>query len=93
MGYFQIQTDKNFWHGMQRLVQGRQNANGNGKTYLYRFAVDSPTFNHYRISRFGPTLRGVCHADELSYLFKNKYGDVPEKDSMEFKTIQRFVRG
>jgi carboxylesterase type B len=88
---FQLQTDKIFWHGLQRVVQGRQNSSGKGKTFLYRFAVDSPFQNHYKIRRFGENVRGVCHADELSYLFKNEYGDVPPRDSMEFKSIQRFV--
>lgn len=62
-----------------------------GKTFLYRFAVDSPTQNHYRIARLGPEIRGVCHADEISYLFKSIFVDVPAKESMEFKTIKRFV--
>lgn len=87
----QLQTDKAFWHGMQRIVQGRLNSRGKGKTFLYRFAVDSPTQNYYRISRYGASMRGVCHADEISYLFKNKYVDVPSKGTIELKSIERFV--
>lgn len=90
--FLKIKTDQLFWHGLQRIVQGRQNSGGSGKTFLYRFAVDSPTQNHYRIRRCGPTVRGVCHADEISYLFKNMFGGVPERDSIEFISIQRFVR-
>ena len=87
----QLQTDKAFWHGLQRFIQGRQNSNDKGKTFLYRFAVDSPTQNHYKINRYGPNIRGVCHGDELSYLFKNKYGDVPAHSTIEYKSIERFV--
>jgi carboxylesterase type B len=76
---------------MQRIIRSRQNSGCMGKTYLYRFAVDSPTQNYYRISHFGHETRGVCHADELSYLFKNIHIDVPERDSMEFKAIHRIV--
>lgn len=76
---------------MHRLILSRQNSGRKGKTFLYRFAVDSPTLNHYRISHLGPEVRGVCHADELSYLFKNINIDVPERDTIEFKSIQRFV--
>lgn len=76
---------------MQRIVQGRMNSHGKGKTYVYRFAVDSPTQNYYRISRYGASIRGVCHADEISYLFKNKYVDVPSKGTIELKSIERFV--
>lgn len=58
---------------------------------MYRFAVDSPTQNYYRNTRCGPNVRGVCHSDEISYLFKNEFVDVPNRDSMEFKSIERFV--
>ena len=64
--YPQIMTDQIFWHGLQRVVQGRQNSDGSGKTFLYRFAVDSPTQNHYRIRRLGKDVKGVCHADDVS---------------------------
>jgi carboxylesterase type B len=77
---------------MHRLVQGRQNSSGKGKTFLYHFGVDSPTQNHRRIAWYGNEQRGVCHGDELSYLFKNIYGDVPERHTIEFKSIERFVR-
>lgn len=88
---YQIKTDQTFMHGLQRIVQGRMTYGATGRTYMYHFDVDSPTQNHYRIRRLGSNVRGVCHADEVSYLFKNVYGDVPQRDSMEFKSIQRFV--
>lgn len=75
---------------MQRLIQSRQHSH-KGKTFFYRFAVDSPTQNHYRIARLGAVMRGVCHGDEISYLFKNIYVDVPDQSSMELRAIQRFV--
>lgn len=87
----QLQGDKHFWHGLQRLIHSRQNSSGCGKTYLYRFAVESPTQNHFKINRFGADVPGVCHGDEISYLFKNKYGDVPNRNTIEFKSIERFV--
>lgn len=76
---------------MQRVIQSRQHSGKGGKTFYYRFAVDSPTQNHYRNAHIGLGVKGVCHADELSYLFKNIYVDLPEKDSMEFTAITRFV--
>ncbi|CRL03530.1 CLUMA_CG016459, isoform A [Clunio marinus] len=91
MGFCRLKGDQSLWHGMQRLVQSRQHSNNMGKTFLYRFAVDSPTQNYYRITRLGPEVRGVCHADEISFLFKSVRLDVPLEDSMEFKTIKRFV--
>jgi hypothetical protein len=59
--------------------------------FNFFFAVDSPTQNHYRIARLGSDVRGVCHGDEISYLFKNIYVGVPEENSMELQAIRRFV--
>ncbi|GAB0093837.1 Carboxylic ester hydrolase [Sergentomyia squamirostris] len=90
--YIQLMTDKLFWHGIHRGILSRLNAPDAGDTYLYRFNFDSPTFNHYRILMCGKTVRGVCHADDLSYIFKNIVStEVPEENSAEFKTIQRMV--
>ena len=58
---------------------------------MYEFDVDSPTQNHYRNRYFGVGSKGLTHADELCYLWKNKQGDVPPKDSMEFRAIETFV--
>jgi carboxylesterase type B len=87
----QMKADQSFWHGMHRLIRSRRHSGGSGRTFLYRFAVDSPTQNHYRNVRLGPGVKGVCHSDELSYLFKNKFVEHPTNDSMEFQAIQRFV--
>lgn len=86
-----MKGDEAILHGMHRLIGSRQNSGGKGKTFFYRFAVDSPTQNHYRNVRLGPGIKGVSHGDEISYLFKNVYVDVPRRDSMEFKAIQQFV--
>lgn len=83
--------DKVFVHGVSRLVQGRQNSGGKGKTYLYRFAVDSPTINLFRLKRNRPNVGGVHHADEVSFFFKHSFGPMPDRQSMEFTAIQRFV--
>lgn len=85
-------TDKLFWHGVHRTILSRMNSLERGPTYVYRFAFDSPTFNHYRVLMCGKEIRGVCHADDLSYLFSNDLElKAPEENSAEFKTIQRMV--
>lgn len=86
-----MKGDEAILHGIHRLIRSRQNSGGRGKTFFYRFAVDSPTQNHYRNVRLGPEVRGVSHGDEISYLFKNIYVEVPDRDSMEYKAINRFV--
>lgn len=35
--------------------------------------------------------RGACHADDIFYLFTTNYHAPPDRDSREFKTIQRMV--
>ena len=59
--------------------------------YLYRFAVDSDIFNLYRIRLGIPGMRGAIHADELSYLFYLILSFKLEKNSYEFKTIERIM--
>ncbi|KAJ6644259.1 Esterase B1 [Pseudolycoriella hygida] len=90
MAYGQLRGDQTLCHGMQRIIQSRQHSGKLGKTFYYCFAVDSPTQNHYRNAHLGLG-KGVCHADEVSYLFKSTYVDLPDKDSMEFIAITRFV--
>lgn len=89
--FIQMNGDKLLVHNLQRLIESRQNAEVKGKTYFYRFAFDSPVHNLFRLKRNRPDVRGVLHADELSYYFKHNYGPMVERPSKEFTTIQRFV--
>jgi len=89
-GFLKLMTDKLYLHRICRTLSLRNNC-GIGKTYLYRFSVDSPTNNHYKILTCGKNVRGCSHADDISYIFKNIVSKVPHPDSMEFRTIQTFV--
>lgn len=61
-------------------------------TYYYRFDFDSPEFNFYRQKFCGDDIKkGVAHADELSYLFRNVNSWKLDKSSGEYRTIQRLV--
>jgi cholinesterase len=84
-------TDELFWHGLHRTILSRLSFKDGGRNYLYHFTVDSPTFNHYKLLMCGPGVRGACHADDLSYLFKNIMGKRPDEGSLELRTIQRMV--
>lgn len=79
------------WLGLYRFIKARQLSGGKGRTFLYQFAVDSPSQNHYRNRFFGMGSKGVSHADDLCYLWKSKLADVPPKDAMEFRAIETFV--
>lgn len=60
-------------------------------TYVYRFNFDSDTFNHYKIRVCGKGVRGACHADDLSYLFRNIFVQSIDLDSPEWLTISRMI--
>lgn len=81
-----------FVHGQHRLLLGRQAAKGKGKTYFYRFSFDSPTHNQFRLKRNRPNARGVMHADDLAYIFKHNFDEIPKQSSKEFEAVKRFVR-
>lgn len=88
---FQVIGDKLFWHGFHRAILSRRKFASSANTYLYRFSMDSPIQNHYKIKRFGPKVKGSCHADDVSYIFKNSYFGAPPKDSVEFEVIMKMV--
>ncbi|XP_033244801.1 uncharacterized protein LOC108153857 [Drosophila miranda] len=82
---------KVFWHGLNRTLQARF-AYARAPTYFYRFDFDSPNFNFYRKKFCGDNIqKGVAHADDLSYLFRNSESWKLEKTSGEYRTIQRMI--
>ena len=60
-------------------------------TYLYRFDFDSKHCNHCRILLCGKEMRGVCHADDLSYIFVNAISSKLKRNSREYKTMRRMI--
>lgn len=85
-------TDTLFWHGVHRTIQSRTNSLERGPTYVYRFNFDSTYFNHYRLIICGKGVRGVCHADDLSYLFNNDLEHkAPDSKTPEYKVLQTMV--
>ncbi|XP_017104467.2 esterase B1 isoform X1 [Drosophila bipectinata] len=86
-----IFSHRQIWHDMHRLVLARQTYAAGTPTYLYRFDFDSPYFNQFRGLVCDAHVRGVSHADELSYQFYNIIASKLEKSSMEYKTIERMV--
>lgn len=80
-----------FWHGLHRTIISRLKDEHIAPTYVYRFNFDSSTFNHYKIRVCGRGVRGACHADDLSYLFKNIFVESIELDSVEWLTISRMI--
>lgn len=71
---------------MQRLRDAPSAA-----TYLYRFDYDSPKFNLYRRKYCGEHVRGVAHADDISYLYYCKEAWELSKDSDDYRMIRRMI--
>ncbi|KAG5669167.1 hypothetical protein PVAND_017062 [Polypedilum vanderplanki] len=87
--YLRYCSDFIFWHGIYRAVQSRLEFS-KAKTFLLRFNVDGK-LNLYKSLKKSEKYKGACHADDLFYLFKTIHLDVPEKDSNEFKSIERMI--
>ncbi|KAH8243626.1 hypothetical protein KR032_009036, partial [Drosophila birchii] len=86
-----ILSMKHFWHGIHRTILARHQFAPTTPTFLYRFDVDSPHFNHFRLVKCGKHVRGVSHADDVSYLFYHVLATKLEKSSLEYQTIERMV--
>ncbi|KAH8243399.1 hypothetical protein KR032_007250 [Drosophila birchii] len=77
-------------HLQERVIRSRL-AFSQAPTYLYRFDFDSPDFNFYRIRYFGPHFRGVCHVDELGYIYVMPATFKLDKSRPEFSAIWRMI--
>ncbi|XP_014223660.1 esterase FE4-like, partial [Trichogramma pretiosum] len=71
----------------------------NAPTYVFNFSYLGNQSTFYQFDHGPQPLKGVAHADELSYMFyltymkENIEGDVyPEKETSDRKTIERLVR-
>lgn len=64
---------------------------GSAPTYVYRFDFDSKKFNIFRRLTCGKKVRGVCHADDIAYLFYNAIAKKLKENKREYKTIENMV--
>uniref|UniRef100_A0A1Y9HAC3 Carboxylic ester hydrolase n=1 Tax=Anopheles farauti TaxID=69004 RepID=A0A1Y9HAC3_9DIPT len=90
-GFIDMSSDRIFWHDLHRTILSRAAHAHGAKTFVYRFCVDSPFFNHYRIHMIDPKARGTSHADEISYLFSNIFATPLDTNTFEYRSIQYLV--
>jgi cholinesterase len=88
--YLRYCSDFYSWHGIYRSILSRQSF-ASGRTYLLRFDVNG-TLNFAKNSVNCQHYNGAAHFDDIFYLFKTNFTDVPEETSKEFKTIQSMVQ-
>lgn len=85
--------DKEFWHGIHRTLVTRNSFTDSGPTYLCRFDVDlAGNYSKAFFAGRNFNLKGACHADDCSYLFKNAISrNGMDSTSKEFVTMDRMV--
>ncbi|XP_063697499.1 esterase B1-like [Culicoides brevitarsis] len=87
--YIDIQTDKNFWHGMWMAMKAHRGSN----TYLYRFDVAPSDYNQtIRVLCNIPHQRGAAHVEDVFYIFKAEYLELPMRASRDDKIIRMFSK-
>ncbi|XP_067638389.1 esterase B1-like isoform X2 [Eurosta solidaginis] len=89
--YLDLLAYRNFVSPTHRTLLARVSYASDVPTYLYRFSFDSPFFNQYRILKCGKSIRGICHADDLGYLFYGIPAGKLSSECNEYKTIQRMI--
>lgn len=87
--YLRFSSEFLFWHAIYRGILSRIK-HAKGSTYLLRFDVNGE-LNFVKQMNNCKQYKGAAHADDLFHLFKTIVADVPDKDSKEFKVIDRMV--
>ncbi|XP_060646789.1 esterase B1-like [Drosophila nasuta] len=75
-----------------RVVRSRHAYGAGSPVYFYRYDFDSEELIFpYRLMRFGRGVKGVSHADDLTYLFSSLLARRLPKESREYRNIERTV--
>jgi cholinesterase len=88
--YFYYHSDLQFWHGIQRAVMSRVNANGTGRTFTYYFDILTD-INVFRKFLKCEDMPGVEHGACSAYTFSMMMIPKPPIDSIEFKNVMKVV--
>ncbi|XP_037945470.1 esterase B1-like isoform X1 [Teleopsis dalmanni] len=90
MKFLELESDREFWHPIYRTVLYRLCANS-APTYLLRFDFDSKEGNYVRNLVCGKDIRGVCHADDVSYIFRGAISGTHITNSPEDLVIRTMI--
>ncbi|KAH8420683.1 hypothetical protein KR222_000536 [Zaprionus bogoriensis] len=88
--FLDLESHREFWHPIYRTALSRIRL-GAAPTYLYRFDYDSKNCNAIRIVLCGPEMRGVCHGDDMYYIFHSMLSHKAAIDSPEYQVIKDMV--
>ncbi|XP_032289545.1 esterase B1 isoform X1 [Drosophila virilis] len=90
MKFLDLESYREFWHPIYRTAVARLRM-GSAPTYLYRFDHDSKLCNAIRIVLCGNEMRGVCHGDDLCYIFHSMLANQAAVGSAEHKIISGMI--
>uniref|UniRef100_A0A1I8MGR8 carboxylesterase n=1 Tax=Musca domestica TaxID=7370 RepID=A0A1I8MGR8_MUSDO len=91
--FLQMSSHKMFWHGFLRTMRARRKyGSGSAATYCYRFDYDSEMCNPYRSLCCDSSVKqGVCHGEDMSYLFYNFMNGKLPVGGKDFRVMQNLV--
>ncbi|XP_005175161.1 esterase B1 isoform X2 [Musca domestica] len=89
--YKELMGHRAFWHPILRTIQARSKYAPESPLYCYYFDFDSKIFNHFRRLSCGDSIRGVCHADDVIYLFYTALSEKLNRNSEEYKCIKLMI--
>ena len=87
-GLMHVMNDKFLWHPISRVVRSRENSRKGGKSFVYRFDIDSDNNLLKKIMKIDEKYREPAHADDVYYIFKATLGHAPSIESPGFKGIK-----
>ncbi|KAG5680927.1 hypothetical protein PVAND_010403 [Polypedilum vanderplanki] len=93
-GSILLSSEFAFWHVIDRVVKQRVFSRGLGKTYVYRFDADSDNNCFRTLYRVDPRWHRhhrAIHMDDLCYLFKTSFANVPANNTNSFNLIQHML--
>lgn len=90
--YMDLMSLRTFWHDSYRTICGRIKYAAQQPTFCYFFDFDSKFLNLYRNIACSASIRGVCHADEIFYVFIGaiQFKRIPSH-LPEYKCAQRML--
>lgn len=87
-GLMLMMSDNALWHPISRIVKSRENSGAGGKSFVYRFDIDSENNFFKKIFKTDEKYREPAHGDDVFYIFKSVMGPAPTLDSIAFKGIK-----
>jgi Carboxylesterase family len=62
-----------FWHSVHRIVQQRWRSGGSGRSFVYRFDVNTENNCFSNMQGVDPLYREPIHMDDICYLFRPSF--------------------